>query len=218
MSTFGKTILSTITIMAFSAAAFAHPHESDADKKDKAQKTEKSWPNFGDSDDSVDIEAFTEKLEKRFTNHASKLEKAIEKAEKRAEKRTENRAEKGLELRFDNKTNADDIRAAGEALEDLMADSDMISGLTDMLAGLVEDIEVEEAGDMTVLRFDGQKLGHIKVDRDRSDKMQIGGLGKILSIERDTYTKNGKTKTRIVIEMDGGEGLDIEMPETKRTP
>ena len=61
----------------------------------------------------------------------------------------------------------------------------------------------------------GKKMGHIKMENDREEtgKLNIGGLGQNLSIDRETYVKDGKTKTRIVIEMDGGDDVEIDLPE-----
>jgi len=64
------------------------------------------------------------------------------------------------------------------------------------------------------LKFDGTEVAQIqhKSSRDSEDKISISGLGKSFSLDRKTVVQNGKSKTRIVIDMNGEDEIDLTVP------
>jgi len=91
---------------------------------------------------------------------------------------------------------------------------------SEILAEKIEDKLADHQGDIarsaqTVLSFDGAEVGKIEHNssRDSEDTISISGLGKSLSLDRQTIIKDGKSKTRIVIEMDGADEIDITLPD-----
>ena len=77
------------------------------------------------------------------------------------------------------------------------------------------DVEVESEDGVTVLSFDGATVGKIERSkkRDSEDSLSISGLGQNMTLDRETVVKDGKSRTRIVIEMDGDEDIEIDLPE-----
>lgn len=105
---------------------------------------------------------------------------------------------------------ADRARQSGEAF----VDSEMVANMADLLSGLADRVEIDrEEG--TVLRLDGEEVLRFEINRDRAadDALTITGLGRNLTVERETVIQDGKTRTRIVIEMDGGEAAKVEWPD-----
>lgn len=222
-----KRIIFPIAILGLSAVAIAHPHKSD-DVQETA-KTERVWPFFGKSegskldsqnedsakkvekrvvrikrkerDETMDAEEFGARLEKRFEGHARALDEKLETA------KTKNRF---LKKDRDIET-LEDIRDAANALEDLISDSGLISGLADMMIEFADDFEVENSDDGVSLNFEGKRLGRLKVEKDKDESFDIEGFGRNLKIDKQVIQKNGKTKTRIVIEIDGDEDFDIDL-------
>lgn len=195
-----KTILLSLSMLgALSSTAIAHPHNDEA----KHEANEKTWPYFGESDDGTG-DSVSKKIEQRFELHSKGMEDSLKKMRIKIDART----------KTDDKV--DDIRAAADAMSDLLADSDVFTDMADMVTELANDFELEDGEDGTkIFLFDGKEMGRFKHESDKNDRMKIGGLGQNLSIERETYVKNGKTKTRIVIEMDGGEDVEIDLPALK---
>ena len=222
-----KRILFPIAILALSAVAIAHPHKSD--ETEANPKVERIWPNFGKksdkhdadtktdekvikkvirmkrkdvtSDDTMDAAEFGARLEKRFERHARDMDKKLDKAKVKNRFLKEDRDIETLE----------DIRDAAVALEDLLSDSGIISGLADMMLDFADDFDVESSDEGVSLNFEGKRLGRLKVDKDSDESFDIEGFGRNLSIDKKVIRKNGKTKTRIVIEMDGDEEFDIDL-------
>jgi hypothetical protein len=119
------------------------------------------------------------------------------------------------ELREKSKALADKARESGEAF----VDSDMVANMSDLLSDLAARVEVEKGeGAGTALWIDGDEVVRFKRDRGIDDTLTVTGLGQNLSVERETVIKDGKTRTRIVIEMDGGEDVDIDLPGEPPTP
>lgn len=222
-----KRIIFPVAILALSAVAIAHPHKSD--ETETKPKAERIWPNFGKKsdmrdadtktdekvvkkvirmkrkganlDDTMDAEEFGARLEKRFERHASDMDKKLDKAKIKNRFLKEDQDIETLE----------DIRDAAVALEDLLSDSGIISGLADMMLDFADDFEVESSDEGVSLNFEGKRLGRLKVDKDSDENFDIEGFGRNLSIDKKVIRKNGKTKTRIVIEMDGDEEFDIDL-------
>lgn len=118
-------------------------------------------------------------------------------------------SDKLTELREKSKALADKARESGEAF----VDSEMITNMSDLLSDLAARVEVEKGeGAGTALWIDGDEVVRFNRDRGIDDTLSITGLGQNLSVERETVIKDGKIRTRIVIEMDGGEDVEIDLP------
>lgn len=210
-----KKIILPIALIALSGVAIAHPHTSESGEAEA--KTERVWPYFGkkakdekadktdkaESGDTLTSEEFAKRLEKRFEAHSNKFERAIKKAEAKNEF-----------MRGDGEIkNADDIRDAARALEDLVSESGIISSFTDMMLGLAEDFDVEAKDGGLSLNFEGDRIGRVKMKRDKQSQsaFDIEGFGRNMTIEKEVIKRGGKTKTRIVIEVDGDEDFDIDL-------
>lgn len=234
-----KRIILPISLLALSAAAFAHPHKSD--EANEEPQVQRVWPFFGDkvksqknesdikseketkkvvrikpkpttddkdkkdksygSGNTMDAEEFGARLEKRFERHAKNMERKLDNAKSRHKFLKEDREIETVE----------DIRDAAKAIENLLADSGVISGLADMVLDLADDFDIESSEDGVSLNFEGKRLGRLKVDKDTDESFDIEGFGRNLTIDKKVIRKNGKTKTRIIIEMDGDEEFDIDL-------
>lgn len=203
-----KRAIVPIALLAMSSVALAHPHKEDSTPK--ADKTERVWPYFGkkaqdaeDDDKTMSGSDFAARLEKRFKRHSDKIEKSLKDAEAKNEFLSEDRK---IE-------NTKDLREAAEAVEELLAESGLISSLADMVIGLAEDFDVETTDDGLSLKFDGDRIGRVKVKRDKHTEsaLDIEGFGRNMTIEKEVIKRDGKTKTRIVIEVDGDEEFDIDL-------
>lgn len=220
MKTDLKKIILPIALITLSGVALAHPHKSGEDEA--IPKTERVWPYFGkkakedeaepskakNSATSLSGEEFAQRLEKRFEAHSEKFERAIKKAEAKNEFMKGDREIK----------NADDIRNAARAIEDLVSESRLISSFADMMIDLAEDFDVEASDEGLALNFDGERIGRVKMKRDKhtDSTFDIEGFGRNMTIEKDVIKRDGKTKTRIVIEVDGDEEFDIDLrPRSK---
>ena len=199
-----KRIIFPVAILALSAVAIAHPHKSD--EAEAKPKVERIWPNFGKKSDmrdadTMDAEEFGTRLEKRFERHARDMDKKLDKAKVKSRFLKEDQDIETLE----------DIRDAAVALEGLLSDSGIISGLADMMLDFADNFDVESSDEGVSLNFEGKRLGRLKVDKDSDESFDIEGFGRNLSIDKKVIRKNGKTKTRIIIEMDGDEEFDIDL-------
>ena len=234
-----KRIILPICLLALSAAAFAHPHKSDDTSEDT--QVQRVWPFFGDkakpqkdtphtkaekelkkvirverkkdedkkkaksygsgSGDTMDADEFGDRLERRFERHAKTMERKLDRAKSRNKFLKEDREIETVE----------DIRDAAKAIENLLAESGVISGLADLVLDLADDFDIESSEDGVSLNFEGKRLGRLKVDKDTDESFDIEGFGHNLTIDKKVIRKNGKTKTRIVIEMDGDEEFDIDL-------
>ena len=222
--------LAVLGLMAVSTAAISHPHDDEPATKSATKpesKVERIWPNFGKksdnqksdktsddktpsklkittskktSDEVMEPSDFTSRLEKRFQRHADDMSRRFDRAEA-----------KNKFLKDGDIDSVDDIRDAARAFEDLIADSGIISGLADMMVELVEDFEVESSDEGLALNFEGKRLGRLKIDQDKEESIALEGFGRNLSIDKKVIRKNGKTKTRIIIEVDGDEEFDIDI-------
>ena len=205
-----KRIIFPITLLALSTVALAHPHKTEEAKK--TPKAERSWPYFGKKADtpkkterpkSLSASDFAARLEKRFEKHSDKLERSFKEAEAKNKFMREDREIK----------NTDDLREAARAIEDLISESGIISSFADMMLDLAEDFDVERTDGGLSLNFDGDRIGRVKVKRDKHTEsaLDLEGFGRNMTIEKEVIKRDGKTKTRIVIEVDGDEEFDIDL-------
>ena len=94
--------------------------------------------------------------------------------------------------------------AVADALEEAFSEGGALRELGSVFSGIIEDVDVETANGGTELRFDGApvlRLEKRKV-RDSEDELNLFGLGRAMKFKRETVTVDGKTKSRIVIEID----------------
>ena len=133
-----KRVIIPIALLALSGIALAHPHKDDT--SEEAAKTERVWPYFGKKkQDKKDTKAtktlsasdFASRLEKRFEEHTDKMERSLKKAEAKNDFISKNREIK----------NAEDLRDAARAIEDLISESGLISSFADMMLDLAEDFD-----------------------------------------------------------------------------
>ena len=110
---------------------------------------------------------------------------------------------------------SEELEVMADVLEEAFAKDGLFRDLAAMFSDFAEDIDVDTDDGKTVLRFDGATVGQIEhsTSRDSEDSLSISGLGKNLTLDRQTIVKDGKSKTRIVIEMDGADEIDIILPE-----
>lgn len=89
------------------------------------------------------------------------------------------------------------------------AQSDMVAGVSGVFSGIAERVETQKdkAEGLNLNRF-------FKND----DKLTVTGLGSNVSVERDTMVVDGIRRTRIIIEMDGGDNVEIKLPDAPLTP
>jgi len=170
----------------------------DKDSKDvEIKKTEK--PKVIETPKSL------QNIEKHFKKHADHVVEGIE----RATANTSFPEFKGDTIA----ENADDIRAAAKALENMLAESDVLENMADMVISLAENIEVDTDDDGLTLRFDGETLGSLNIKREgrMNEAISIEGLGKNMNVEKDVIIKNGKKRTRIIIEMDTDDDVEIDI-------
>lgn len=205
-----KRIIVPISLLALSGFAMAHPHEDKSvSEKTKAQN---SWPYFGKKKAKEDDPSktrtlsgpeFAERIEKRFKNHSEKVEKSFKSAESKNSFLRE-----GREIK-----NAEDLRDAARAIEDLISESAIISSFADLMLDLAEDFDIERSDGGLALKFDGDRIGRVKVKRDKhtDSSLDVEGFGRNMTIEKEVIKRGGKTKTRIVIEVDGDEEFDIDL-------
>ena len=205
-----KRVIIPIALLALSGIALAHPHKGDT--SEEAAKTERVWPYFGKKkQDKKDTKAtktlsasdFASRLEKRFEEHTDKMERSLKKAEAKNDFISKNREIK----------NAEDLRDAARAIEDLISESGVISSFADMMLDLAEDFDVEATDEGLSLKFDGDRIGRVKIKRDKhtESSLDVEGFGRNMTIEKEVIRRDGKTKTRIVIEIDGDEEFDIDL-------
>ena len=203
-----------VAFLALNGLAFAHPHNDDV-KTDKP-KTDWTWPYFGkkaegsesvDTDKTMSGSEFADRLETRFGKHSEKLERALKEAENKNDFMKGGRDIKSGE----------DLREAARAIEDVISESGLISGLADMVLELADDFDVETSDGGVSLKFDGERIGRVKVKRDKHTEsaFDVEGFGRNMTVEKEVIKRNGKTKTRIVIEVDGDEEFDIDFKPKK---
>ena len=104
-----------------------------------------------------------------------------------------------------------------DVLEDAFSEEGLFRNLAFMMGDFAEGIEMDSDDGETTISFEGAKIAQIKhkKKRDSEDHFEISGLGKNLTIDREEIVKDGKSKTRIVIDMDGDSEIDITLPEFK---
>ncbi len=153
-------------------------------------------------EDNSDI--LMEKIEEKLSDHTVDLAKSTARLKRKMEK-----AQKAAGESLD-----DDLEVMADVLEDVFADDGIFRDLSAMFSDFAKDIDVDTDGGKTTLKFGGTDVAQIqhKSSRDSEDSISISGLGKSFSMDRKTVVKNGKSKTRIIIDMNGDDEIDITVP------
>ena len=175
--------------------AVSHPHTPEAEKKE-----EKSWPYFGE-DEEVEVEIDEEK-----------------KVEKKGVIRLKTDGEE-REFRW----NGEELPEAMKELELALKDggSEAFESLSGTLAELSAKFEMRDDEDgAKAFVFDGEEMMRFHFEREEEidNRLTISGLGRNLTVERETTIEDGKSRTRIVIEMDGGDDVEIDLPDAPEPP
>jgi len=149
-------------------------------------------------------EVLLEKLEEKLSDHSADLAKSTARL-----KRTMEKAQKSA-----GDDIGDELEVLADVMEEAFAEDGIFRDLTSLFSDFAEDIDVDTDDGKTVLRFDGAEVAKIQhsSSRDSEDHMSISGLGKSLTFDRKTVVQNGKSKTRIVIDLDGQDEIDITLP------
>lgn len=150
-------------------------------------------------------EVLAEKLEDKLSDHQGDIARSTARLKRKMDK-TKSSADGDL---------SENLDVMADMMEEVFAKDGLFRDLTALFADIAEDIEVDTDDGQTVLLFDGTEVGKIAhgKSRDSEDSFSISGLGKTMSLDRQTIIKDGKSKTRIVIEMDGADDIDITLPE-----
>jgi len=162
--------------------------------------------------DSVEIitaeetDELSDKIDEKLSKHKLSIARSAARLKRNLEKDTKS-ADSDM---------SEELEAVADMLEEAFSKDGLFRDLTAMLGDFAEDIDVESHDGKTVLKFDGAKVGQIEThkSRDSEDRLSISGLGKNLTLDRETIVKDGKSKTRIVIEMDGEDEVEIVLPKT----
>jgi len=150
-------------------------------------------------------EVLAEKLEDKLLDHQGDIARSTASLKRKMDK---TKAATGDDI-------SENLDVMADVMEDIFAEDGLFRDLTALFVDIAEDIEIDTEGGNTVLSFDGTEVGKIQHDksRDSEDTLSISGLGKSLKLDRQTIVEDGKSKTRIVIEMDGGDEVDITLPD-----
>lgn len=151
-----------------------------------------------------DVKILSEKIDNKLSEHKVEIAKSTARLKRKLEK-GQAKAEGDV---------SEEIDVVMDVLEDAFADDGLFRDLAAMFSDFAEDIDIESDDGKTTLLFDGTKVGEIErgKSRDSEDQFSISGFGKNLTLDRKTIVKDGKSKTRIVIEMDGEDEIDITLP------
>ena len=152
----------------------------------------------------TDAEILAEKIDDKLSEHKIEIAKSSA--------RLKRKLDKG-QAKADGDV-SEEIEVVMDVLEEAFADDGLFRDLAAMFGDFAQDLDVETDNGKTVLVFDGAKIGEIehKKSRDSEDSISISGLGKYFTLDRETIVENGKSKTRIVIDMDGDDEIDITLP------
>lgn len=152
-----------------------------------------------------ETDTLSKKIEDKLAKHKLNIARSTARLKRDLEK-SQNRAEGDV---------SDELDAVADLLEDVFAKDGLFRDLSAMFTDFAEDIEVDTDDGKTVLRFDGATVGQIETRKNlhSDDHIAISGLGRNLTLDRQTIKKDGKSKTRIVIELDGKDGVEVILPE-----
>lgn len=155
--------------------------------------------------DLAEAEVLSDKIDEKLSKHRVVIAKSMARVKRNLDKNAD-----AADGDF-----SEEVEAVAQALEEVFAEDGLFKDLTIMFADFADDVDVQSDDGVTILSFDGATVGKIEKSkkRDSEDSLSISGLGKNLTLDRETIVKDGKSKTRIVIEMDGGDEVQIDLPE-----
>lgn len=160
--------------------------------------------------DLAETEALSDKIDEKLSEHRVAIAKSMARVKRNLDKNAD-----AADGDF-----SEEVEAVAQALEDVFADDGLFKDLTIMFTDFADDVDVQSADGVTILSFDGATVGKIERSKKREseDSLSISGLGKNLTLDRETIVKDGKSKTRIIIEMDGGDEIEIDLPSSDQPP
>ena len=149
-------------------------------------------------------EVLIEKVEEALSDHKVELAKSTARLKRKMED-VKDTAGESLE---------DDLEVMADVLEDVFAEEGVFRDLTAMFSDFAKEIDIDTDDGKTTVSFSGTEVAKIQhqSSRDSEDSVSISGLGKSFSMDRKTVVEDGKSKTRIVIDMDGQDEIDITLP------
>ena len=149
-------------------------------------------------------EVLMEKIEEKLSDHSGDLARSTARLKRKMDNIQES-TEGDI---------GEDLEGLADVMEEVFAEDGVFRDLTAMFSAFAKDIDVDTDDGKTVLKFDGTEVAQIqhKSSRDSEDKISISGLGKSFSLDRKTVVQNGKSKTRIVIDMNGEDEIDLTVP------
>jgi hypothetical protein len=152
----------------------------------------------------AEVEILSEKIEEKLSDHKIDIAKSTARLKRKLEK---GQAKADGDI-------SEEIEVVMDVMEEAFAEDGLFRDLAAMFSDFAQDIDVDTDNGQTVLSFDGAKIAEIKKEksRDSEDSFSISGLGKSMTIDRETIVKDGKSKTRIVIDMEGEDEIDITLP------
>ena len=155
--------------------------------------------------EKTETEVLVEKIEDKLSDHKVEIAKSTARLKRKLDK---GQAKSNGEM-------SDEIDVFMDVMEDAFAEDGLFRDMAAMFGDFAKDIDIESNDDATTLIFDGAKIGQVRRSKSRNseDQFSISGLGKNLTIDRETIVKDGKSKTRIIIDMDGDNELDITLPD-----
>jgi len=176
-----KPALMIAAFGALSLTASAHPHKP-----------------LDETEDTASTQELADVLADKFADHSADLGKSMAKM-----KRKLDNTDGDLESELD---------AVADALEEAFSEDGVLREMANMFGDFASDLDIESEDGVTVFKFDDKTLGRVKREksRDSEDTLSLSGLGKNMTIERETYIEDGKTRTRIVIEMDGEAEVSLD--------
>lgn len=186
--------------------AAAHPHGTEKEKVTKSTSA-------SDSDLNAYFEKHAKKLKEAIEGPKTQSRIIVKKLDKddRSKKHHHGHTSKRIEII----ENPEDLRDAAKDIQNMLAESKLLENLADMVIEMAEDIEIRDTGDGVSLSFDGKKIGSFSLDGD--DSVTLDGFGSNTTIEKDVIIKDGKKKTRIVIETDADDNTVYEIvPKAKK--
>lgn len=145
-----------------------------------------------------------EKIEEKLSDHSVDLAKSTARLKRKMEK-----AKSSTEGNI-----GDELDVMADVLEEAFSKDGVFRDLAALVTDVAKDIDVDTNGGKTTLSFDGARVAQIQhsSSRDSEDNISISGLGKSFSMDRKTVVENGKSKTRIIIDLNGDDELDITLP------
>lgn len=151
-----------------------------------------------------DADILSEKIEDKLSEHKLEIAKSSARLKRKLDK-GHAKAEGDI---------SEEVEVVFDVVEEAFSEGGLFRDLAAMFSDFAEDIDFETEDGQTVLLFDGAKVGEIQrqKSRDSEDRFSISGLGKNLSIDREKIVKDGKSKTRIIIDMNGEDEFDITLP------